>query len=55
MKIAHVSQFTAVDAATDPEAFAVCMDAVATCDGIDTGSRLNSTRLQPNGTSPSGG
>ena len=45
MKIAHVSQFTAVDAATDPEAFAVCMDAVATCDGIDTGRRFVAERL----------
>jgi len=40
MKIAHVSEFTAVDAAANPEAFAVCMDAVATCDGIDTGRRF---------------
>ena len=45
MKIDHVAGYTAVDETTDPEAFALCMDAVATCGGIDTGRRFVAERL----------
>lgn len=46
MNIKHVSNYTAVDSTADPAALAAYMDAVADCDGVESGRALLADRLQ---------